>query len=273
MTWHITDRFEVAVVKVHTSPSQPVSLPQALAVLARVAFSSKLVVDNLGGPGLFTTIQDAINAADPNDTVLVRKNSLPTGWQEQVIITVEGLTITGEDPVAASKSYFISDRGDDSKNNDQCGIFCTIWRIITKIFHFLTFGLFEGDPPATATPTGAPTPDDGLDEVFCPDTILDGDDDIIILVEAANVIIEKLTFRFGSVDFGTGSDGSTFRGNCFFPSSDDTIQTTNGERDSLVITNNQIFNEISSSIDLDCAGCMISYNTIRPCDDGIDLIG
>jgi hypothetical protein len=266
---------KVAVVKVHTSlpHSSPSPFSQALTVLARVVFSAELVVDNLGGPGLFTTIQEAINAADPNDTILVHKNSNPAGWQGQIDINKAGLTIKGEDPVAASKAYFIGNRGgDNSKHNDQCGILCTIWKVIVKIFHFLTLGLFEG-APTTAAPTGAPTPDDGLEEVFCPDTILDGDDDTIILVSAPNVIIENFTFRFGRVRFGTGSDDSMFRDNCYFPYSGDSLTTPDGLRNSLVITNNQFFNGIQATMYLACTFCTINHNTLLLPDNGIFLQG
>jgi hypothetical protein len=248
-----------------------------------VAFSATLTVDNVEGQGDYPTIQGAINAAAPGDTILVRKNSRSTGWQEEIEIPLikSGLIIRGEDPVAASKSYFIGDRGGgDNKINDQCGIFCTIWKLIVEIFHFITFGLFQGDPvtsptgaPTTASPTGAPTPDDGLDEVFCPDTILDGDGGTIILVNAPNVIIENFTFRFGRVQFGTGSDGSTFRDSCYFSFVTDSLSTPNGLRNSLVVTNNQFFNGNEESIDLACTDCEVSYNTIRPCDNGIYLRG
>jgi hypothetical protein len=109
--------------------------------------------------------------------------------------------------------------------------------------------------------------------VFCPDTILDGDGGTIILVNAPNVIIENFTFRFGRVYFGTGSDGSTFRDNCYFPFVSDSLDTPDSEINSLVITNNQFFNGNDESIDLDCIGCEVSYNTIRPCDNGIVLRG
>jgi hypothetical protein len=262
--------------------------PQALTVLARVAFAATLTVDNRGGTDVYPTIQDAIDAADPNDTILVRKHSSPAGWQEDFVVNKRGLTIRGENLVTASKSYFIGDRGGgDNKINDQCGILCTIWKLIVKIFHFITFGLFEGDPvtsptgapttasPVTASPTGAPTPDDGLDEVLCPDTILEGaqvQGSQIIRVVASNVIIEKLTFRYGTVEFGPSSDGSIFRANCFFPTEIDSIDSDD-VTNFLVITNNQIFNEAGSSVELDCEGCTVSYNTINACDGGIVLEG
>jgi hypothetical protein len=272
--------------------SSPCLSPKVLTVLARVAFSATLTVDNVGGLDVYPTIQGAINAAAPGDTILVRKNSRSTGWQEEIEIPLikSGLILRGEDPVAASKSYFIGDRGGgDNKINDQCGIFCTIWKLIVEIFHFITFGLFEGNPPAsptgapttrsptgapvTASPTGAPTPDDGLDEVFCPDTILDGERGTILLVNAPNVIIENFTFRFGYVEFGTGSDGSIFRDNCYFPYVGEPLDTPDGLRNNLVIKNNQFFGGQQETMDLACTGCTVSYNTLRPCDSGILLTG
>lgn len=59
------------------------------ATLAPAAASTTLVV----GPGGFTTIQAAVNAAQPGDTVLVK----PGVYPEAVLVATPGITLRGED--------------------------------------------------------------------------------------------------------------------------------------------------------------------------------
>lgn len=61
-----------------------------LASLLPPAAATTLTV---GGPGGFTTIQAAVNAASPGDTILV----LPGVYQEEVTVAKAGLTIMGQD--------------------------------------------------------------------------------------------------------------------------------------------------------------------------------
>ncbi|HEX5051280.1 MAG TPA: hypothetical protein VFZ65_05875 [Planctomycetota bacterium] len=53
-----------------------------------------LVVDSLGGPGVFTTLQAAVQAASPGDLVLV----VPTGDYDFALTVDKGLAIVGSGP-------------------------------------------------------------------------------------------------------------------------------------------------------------------------------
>lgn len=232
------------------------------------------MVDDTGA-GDYTTIQGAVDAASPFDTILIApRSSSSFGWQEAVVVDTDDLTICGEEAV------------------EECtDVFCWLWRFLVHLFHKLTFGLFRTETTKTTSSrlsefdtaslvAGKVTEESTLALSSCSPTILDGGDGVdntlkdIITVTAERVTIKNLRFRHGQIVFTSGSDDSTLRDNCFFQTERRMVRTEDAVSATRIrITDNIFFNGIDYSIDLACDGCTISENTILPCDNGIRVMG
>lgn len=258
-----------------------------LLLTVRIAFGGTIVVDDTGA-GDSTTIQGAIDIAVPGDFVHVRPSSSSLGYQEAIVVNVADITISGQ---------------------AICGFFCKIRNFFKSILNILTFGLVDLRSSSSARrflqskslvgQSSELSVQSDVDRLLpsaveknkalhkemedlallCSETVLDGGSgstntqNDIITVQASGVIIQNIRFRHGRIVFDTGSDRSTVQNSCFFASSSDPMTTVNGVRDSLTITSNTFFNGNFRSIGVDCDNCMVGFNTLIPCDNGIGLNG
>jgi len=77
---------------------------RALVMLAisSTVFAAELVV---GDGGSYTNIQAAVDAASEGDVVLVKPNSDPKGWRENIIINTNNITLRGDADAAKANLY------------------------------------------------------------------------------------------------------------------------------------------------------------------------
>jgi parallel beta-helix repeat protein len=193
----------------------------ALALLAGPAAAATLTVDPVNGP--YTTIQSAVDAAAPGDTILIKPNPNPKGYTENIVVNTANLTLVG-DTVAAKANV----------NTQSC--------------------------PTVAL--------DGCETAASP-TNCSAD---ILVVNAPNVTLRKVSFRHGRVNFELGADGGAVRESCGI-GYDAQIQTRNGAVNDLTLDRNVFQGGNSENVRLTGDRIQFTNNLLLTTDNGIDVTG
>ncbi len=68
----------------------------AASLSANPAAAATLTVDPTGAGGAYTSIQAAVDAAASGDTILIKPNPSPTGYNENVVVNTTNLTLRGD---------------------------------------------------------------------------------------------------------------------------------------------------------------------------------
>jgi len=125
------------------------------------------------------------------------------------------------------------------------------------------------------------------DSQTCPTAVIDGCETAEdssgcgatqLLISAADVTVERLTFRHGEIRIDTGGDNATFSEICVIDPENDAIQTTNGSGDQVRVNGISVDRSVfqggrSQNIAIVSNNASITASTFFAADDGIQIYG
>ena len=235
-----------------------------------------LVVDDTPGNGDYVSIQEAIDAADPGVTIIIKEHSSRKGWQVAFTIKKENITLIGEGKPKATKNLIIKelvksyngkykdnagDKKKDKKKSKKKGVDGN------KIEEMLLS-------------------DEFLTEEECSKVYLDGCDAItkecgqsIFTVASSGVSIENFFIRHGHIVLTDDAHNAKIADNCLLGDHDNVIRPRekcinphSSTRNGLLIERNIFQGGDSASILLDGDGHTIRHNIFATVDIGIEVV-
>lgn len=213
---------------------------------ANPAFSATLVVKpGTLGDSYFATIQEAIDAAEAGDTILISPLANNQAYNEQVTINKNNIKLMGWTGFESPKS------GKNKSINNQCTVDATnlsAWASRADRWDDCCSPVFL----------------DGCDTESCMKTA--------ITVTAPNVTIEKLTIRhaYEGIRLEEDADNAVIENVCFY----DCKEAIDGNlTDGVLVSNCLFFGGDSHSIFLYGNNATVSKNRFRSVEKGINIEG
>lgn len=235
----------------------------SLATISLPVSAATLVVNPDGGT--FTTIQAAVDAANPGDTISIKTHPDPTGYQENVVINTPDLTLKGSGSASGGTSSqrcpkVILDGCETPEAPTSCG--ATVLQINEPDTRILSLTIRHGE-------VDIDTADRTTIEKAC---FIDPEIDMVATEggESHDIVIKKSFFQGGrseSIDL-SGDNIQILNNRIYMP--DDGVEISG---DNFVVKGNRIVACNDACIDVDGDNGRVEKNTLDGGDDGIDYDG
>lgn len=239
-------------------------LGATLSTFSVSVVAATLVVNPNGGA--FVTIQSAVDAASPGDTISIKPHPDPKGYRENVVINTPDLTLKGSGSAGASTfaqrcPKVVLDGCETPDNPDSCG--ASVLLVNEPDTRILSLTIRHGGIDLDSA-------DRTSIEKIC---VIDGDNDAVATVEdvdSSDVVVKNSVFQGGrSESIAISGNNAQLLNNRLFP-------TDNGIRvngDDAIVKGNRMTACNDNCIVINGTNGTVERNILDGGDDGINYYG